>query len=128
MIGAKWEEIDLKSRVWNVPADRMKKFKDHTVPLSPRSIAILEAMPRNGAYVFMSADGKKRIGSSTMRKLLKKTAPAYSVHGFVRASAIGLEIAPGLTARRSNTPWPIIFPTRLRLRIVAAPHWTSGAG
>ena len=82
VIGAKWEEIDLKSRVWNVPADRMKKFKDHTVPLSPRSIAILEAMPRNGAYVFMSADGKKRIGSSTMRKLLKKTAPAYSVHGF----------------------------------------------
>jgi integrase len=80
--GAKWEEIDLESRVWNVPADRMKKFREHTVPLPPRAVAILEAMPRNGAYVFTSVDGKKRIGSSTMRKLLKKTAPAYQVHGF----------------------------------------------
>ena len=80
--GARWDEIDLEARVWNVPADRMKKFKDHTVPLSPRAVAILEALPRNGAYVFTSVDGKKRIGSSTMRKLLKKTAPAYQVHGF----------------------------------------------
>ena len=80
--GARWEEIDLEARFWKVPADRMKKFREHTVPLSARAVAILEALPRKGAHVFTTVDGKKKIGSTTMRKLLAKTAPAYHVHGF----------------------------------------------
>jgi integrase len=82
VIGAKWEEIDLQAATWRIPGQRMKGGRDHTVPLSPRAVVILEALPRIGAFVFMTADGKKRIGSSTMRKLVKKLAPAYQVHGF----------------------------------------------
>jgi integrase len=81
VIGARWEEIDLQAATWRIPGERMKGGRDHTVPLAPRAVAILEGLPRVGAFVFMTADGKKRIGNSTMRKLLAKTAPAYTLHG-----------------------------------------------
>jgi integrase len=38
-----WDEVDLDSKVWTVPADRMKAKAIHRVPLSSRAIEILEA-------------------------------------------------------------------------------------
>ncbi|MFC1508049.1 integrase arm-type DNA-binding domain-containing protein [Pseudomonadota bacterium] len=32
--GARWSEIDYENRVWNIPAERMKKKIPHTVPLT----------------------------------------------------------------------------------------------
>ena len=37
----RWEEVDLASAVWTVPAERMKLKREHRVPLSPRAVAIL---------------------------------------------------------------------------------------
>lgn len=39
----KWDEVDLASRVWTVPAERMKARVVHRVPLSTRVVEILEA-------------------------------------------------------------------------------------
>ena len=44
VIGATWAEIDVAAAVWTVPADRMKAGKEHTIPLSPRALAILEGV------------------------------------------------------------------------------------
>src|SRR5690606_38078933 len=44
VLGAKWPEVDLGSAVWTVPAERMKAGKEHRVPLSPRAVAIIEAL------------------------------------------------------------------------------------
>ena len=41
VIGATWDEIDLKKRVWIVPAERMKSGKEHRVPLSDRAAEIV---------------------------------------------------------------------------------------
>lgn len=38
----KWKEIDIKWRVWTVPAARMKRKKDHRVALSEQAVAVLE--------------------------------------------------------------------------------------
>ena len=35
VIGAKWSEIDLGTKVWTVPAERMKAAREHRVPLTP---------------------------------------------------------------------------------------------
>jgi len=43
--GAKWEEIDWDKKIWNIPAERMKKKRAHSVPLSNHAIEILETMP-----------------------------------------------------------------------------------
>ena len=44
VIGATWAEIDLVAAVWTIPADRMKAGKEHSIPLSPRGLAILDAV------------------------------------------------------------------------------------
>ena len=40
--GATWCEVDLHSKTWTVPAERMKAKREHRVPLSPPAIALLE--------------------------------------------------------------------------------------
>ena len=81
--GARWEEIDLQNRVWNVPANRMKGGRDHTVPLSDRTIEILRDLAQKAPKSGTKGAGRIfPLGSSTMRKLLNKTAPGYTVHGF----------------------------------------------
>ena len=42
--GARWDEIDLKQKIWTIPATRMKKKRDHTVPLTKQSLNLLEVM------------------------------------------------------------------------------------
>ncbi len=31
--GAKWSELDLENKFWVIPAERMKKAREHIVPL-----------------------------------------------------------------------------------------------
>lgn len=40
--GAAWDEIDFENKIWTIPADRMKMKKPHRIPLSRRSMEILE--------------------------------------------------------------------------------------
>lgn len=44
VMGAKWDEIDLDAGVWRISADRMKKRKEHVVPLPRQAIEVLEGM------------------------------------------------------------------------------------
>lgn len=41
---ATWSEFDLNARVWNIPAERMKMRRPHRIPLSSRSIEVLEGL------------------------------------------------------------------------------------
>jgi integrase len=40
--GARWAEIDLKSKTWTLPPGRMKGDREHRVPLAPAALALLE--------------------------------------------------------------------------------------
>jgi integrase len=75
-LGATWSEFDLAKRVWTIPAGRTKRDREHTVPLSDASMAILEAMAaiRQGERVFP-------INVQAMRPCLQKLRPGASVHG-----------------------------------------------
>lgn len=44
--GATWREIDLKAKLWTVPATRMKAEVEHVVPLSDAAVALLKVLPR----------------------------------------------------------------------------------
>jgi integrase len=53
--GTMWSELDLDNKVWNIPAERMKKKRSHIVPLTDQLIRLLEAIkPITGhrEYVF----------------------------------------------------------------------------
>jgi len=44
--GMRWDEIDLKDKLWTLPAERVKNGERHEVSLSDAAIEILTAMPR----------------------------------------------------------------------------------
>jgi integrase len=44
VIRAKWPEIDLKARLWTIPAARMKGGREHRVPLSEPGLQVLQVM------------------------------------------------------------------------------------
>ena len=48
----RWQEMDLEARIWTVPAERMKAGREHRVPLSDSSAAILKAIYQTGDFVF----------------------------------------------------------------------------
>ena len=76
--GATWEEIDLESKVWTVPAPRMKAGKEHRVWLSPAAVNILKALPKDGDLVFGGAKGKPLSDmtlSAVMRRMKLEAVP-----------------------------------------------------
>lgn len=86
---AKWKEIDLDNKVWIVPAERMKKRKEHKVPLSPRALEILQEAQTlrpqltnyDNDYIFPSPRGKA-LSDATFSKLLKDLEINCVPHGF----------------------------------------------
>lgn len=72
----RWADIDFEKRIWTIPAERMKKRRPHTVPLTDQALAILEAIkPYSGhrEYVF-PADRNPRThcNSQTANMALKR--------------------------------------------------------
>jgi integrase len=54
---AEWGEFDFDDKLWRIPADRMKMKRDHLVPLSRQTLAVLEKLrpySGKGQYVFPS--------------------------------------------------------------------------
>ena len=74
--GARWDEIDLEQKLWKIPAQRMKKKKNHTVPLTSQTIALLERMrpiSSKSEFVFPSdRHFNKHINPSTANVALKR--------------------------------------------------------
>lgn len=42
---ARWKEIDFKQQLWITPEDRMKAGREHRIPLTAQSIALLQTLP-----------------------------------------------------------------------------------
>lgn len=84
--GATWDEIDLESGVWTIPADRMKAGTEHRVALSPAAIELLKSAPRmqDVPYVFPSATGKMMSDmtiSAVMRRMQSDAEEAAKAAG-----------------------------------------------
>ncbi|BCK10865.1 tyrosine-type recombinase/integrase [Vibrio cholerae] len=74
--GARWDEINWKEKVWTIPAERMKKRREHRIPLTEQMLALLEVMkPISGHrdFIFPSdRDPKKPCNSQTANMALKR--------------------------------------------------------
>ena len=73
-LGASWDEIDLDARVWTIPSERMKRGREHRVPLGDRAVAILQALPRDGERVF-------GISPDVLLRAVQALRPGATVHG-----------------------------------------------
>lgn len=86
---AEWDEFDLEGALWTIPAGKTKMRKDHLVPLSRQSIAILEdlqAMTGPNGYVFPSIRSRKRpMSDNTINAGLRRlgySTDEMTAHGF----------------------------------------------
>lgn len=88
--GATWSEVDLKVKVWTVPANRMKAGREHRVPLSARAVVILEGLKavsdgEGGSLVFPTPKPGVGLSDAAFSALLKrmgKKPGSVTPHGF----------------------------------------------
>lgn len=81
--GATWAELDLKTGVWVIPADRMKAGKEHRVPLTQSAIRILRPQPDQDQLelVFPAARGGK-LSDMAMTAVMRRMEVDAVPHGF----------------------------------------------
>ncbi len=75
-VGARWSEFDLDAAIWRIPAERMKKRREHVVPLPRQAVEMLRAMHAISGrfeHVFPGRDERRKpITDSAFRQMLKQ--------------------------------------------------------
>jgi len=86
---ARWSEFDLDAARWVIPAERMKRSKDHLVPLARQPLAILHELHEltgGGDLLFPGLRSRTRpISENTMNAALKRLGydgTQHTIHGW----------------------------------------------
>ena len=86
---SEWVEIDLEAAIWRIPAARMKRRREHVVPLTHQSLAILEktrALTGDGKFLFPALGRRDRpLSENTITIALRRmgfAADEMTAHGF----------------------------------------------
>jgi integrase len=88
---ARWDEIDMRTKVWTIPAidpetgRRMKPGREHRVPLPARVLDILHEMERLmvGDHVFPGQRRNQPLASTALQMMLRRmNRRDVTVHGF----------------------------------------------
>jgi integrase len=85
VLGARWDEFDLKQAIWTIPAERMKMGHEHRAPLSRSAQAILGEMlkMKQSDFVFPgNIDGKPLSNMALLMTLRRMKRPDLTAHGF----------------------------------------------
>ncbi|MGA3342807.1 MAG: integrase arm-type DNA-binding domain-containing protein [Methylocella sp.] len=85
VLGARWAEIDIKTKVWTVPPERMKARREHRVPLSDQALTILRRMQElsEGEYLFPGGKAKHPLSGMAFLMLLRRLRrDDLTAHGF----------------------------------------------
>ena len=86
VIKAKFEQFNLKKKLWTLPYQNMKARKEHTVPLSNEALSIIALMRQkhNHEFVFTNLGTGRHISNGAMLVFVKKRFPQFKItnHGF----------------------------------------------
>jgi integrase len=93
--GARWSEFDTASKLWTIPAERMKAKREHQVPLSDAALALLESITKgnDADVVFAGTKGQplsdmsltaviRRMNGDEKPIWLDANGEGITVHGF----------------------------------------------
>ena len=81
--GARWDEIDWATRMWTIPASRMKGAREYRVPLSEAALAVLNRMKATEGTFIFPRDPARGLGKMALLKQLKRMGyGGLTVHGF----------------------------------------------
>jgi integrase len=86
----RWEEVenlDGVNPLWRIPADRMKRSRDHLVPLSRQAVSTLQELrplAANSPFIFPSAGKEQFMSNNTLLYALYRMGfhGRATIHGF----------------------------------------------
>jgi len=90
-------EVDQDHQLWNLPAERTKNGRPHTIPLSRQAWTLIGARPRFADCNFVfSADGKRAVNNwdEVKHRISAKagiTASSWRLHDLRRTCASGMQ-------------------------------------
>ena len=80
VLGGRWEEINFKAQLWEIPGERMKTGLDHTIPLSKQVMAMLHDLHK------ITGHKKHMFGCAIHRPIMVIYQVGYgnrmTLHGF----------------------------------------------
>lgn len=84
-LGARWDEIDVATKIWTIPASRMKAAREHRIPLCARALAILTEMQtlQNHGYAFPGQRRGQPLSVMALQMVMHRMGiENATVHGF----------------------------------------------
>lgn len=93
---APWSEFDLDKALWSIPAERMKKRRDHLVPLPVQAVELLKELRYyTGAYPFLFLGRSDKTGTRSdgfFRMALNRLGYSgrQTAHGFRHIASTAL--------------------------------------
>jgi integrase len=102
-----WDELDLASQTWTLPASRTKNGKPHIVHFSQAAITVLMRIPRLGRFVFSLSGTKPFQGFSQAKLELNRLSgvTGWRLHDLRRTCVSGmarLGVAPHVADKVLN--------------------------
>jgi len=91
--GARWAAINMDTKIWTIPGDRIKGRVEHQVPLSDEALALVKSMSKGSDVVFAGTKGQPLSDmslSAVIRRMNGDDKPIWvdasgdriTVHGF----------------------------------------------
>ncbi|RVG27162.1 site-specific integrase [Sinorhizobium meliloti] len=80
-----WDEFDLETALWTIPAERMKAKREHRIPLCERCLEILgnaKELSTGSRFVFPGRSLKKPQSNMVFLKIIKTMKAKTTAHGF----------------------------------------------
>jgi integrase len=84
-LGATWNEIDFRQKLWTVPATRMKAGAEHVVPLSDAAMSVLQSIrpdAMNPSEPIFAIGGAARSNMAMTMLLRRMDYGHVTTHGF----------------------------------------------
>ncbi len=104
--GATWSEIDLNTKVWTIPAERMKAEKEHRVPLSSAAIKLLNALPQMGGTDLVFPNSKNEaLSDMTLTAVIRRMDEASIKAGGLGWRENGVKVITAHGFRSTFRDW-----------------------
>ena len=78
---ATYDEIDRDTRIWTIPASRMKANREHRAPLTERMLEIIDECKTDSCYVFAERGNTLSINALRML-MIRMEVSDFTPHGF----------------------------------------------
>ncbi len=126
-----WDELDLKGRIWSIPASKSKLRRPQDVPLSDQAMDVIESMrPLNGdqKFVFKSMmKGKDILSENSMNSALRRmgynTQEQHCAHGFRTTASTLLNVSGKFREDAIEAQLAHLDPNRTRRTYNRTDYW-----